>query len=89
MGHGHDHARAAGGYRTRLTIALAVTLLVLAAELVGAAVSGSLALLGDAGHMSSDSIGLAVALVASVVASRPATDRHTFGFQRMEVLAAQ
>ncbi len=88
MGHGHDHARAASGNRTRLTIALAITLLVLVAEIVGAAVSGSLALLGDAGHMSSDAIGLAVALVASVVAARPATDRHTFGFQRMEVLAA-
>ncbi|MGN6272149.1 MAG: cation diffusion facilitator family transporter [Protaetiibacter sp.] len=88
MGHGHDHARAASGNRTRLTIALAITLLVLVAEVVGAVVSGSLALLGDAGHMSSDAIGLAVALVASVVASRPATDRHTFGFQRTEVLAA-
>lgn len=88
MGHGHDHARAASGNRTRLTIALAITLLVLVAEVVGAAVSGSLALLGDAGHMSSDAIGLAVALVASVVAARPATDRHTFGFQRTEVLAA-
>ena len=88
MGHGHDHARAASGNRTRLTIALAITLLVLVAEVVGAVVSGSLALLGDAGHMSSDAIGLAVALVASVVASRPATDRHNFGFQRTEVLAA-
>lgn len=88
MGHGHDHARAASGNRTRLTVALVITLLVLAAEVAGAAFSGSLALLGDAGHMSSDAIGLAVALVASVVAARPATDRHTFGFQRMEVLAA-
>ncbi len=88
MSHDHDHARAAGGNRARLAIALGITLTVLVAELVGAAVSGSLALLGDAGHMSSDGIGLAVALVASIVAARPATDRHTFGFQRMEVLAA-
>ncbi|MCS0500584.1 cation diffusion facilitator family transporter [Protaetiibacter mangrovi] len=87
-GHGHDHARAAGGNRVRLAIALGITLLVLVAEVVGAVLSGSLALLGDAGHMSSDAIGLAVALAASVVAARPATDRHTFGFQRMEVLAA-
>ncbi len=86
--HGHDHARAAGGNRTRLAIALGITLSVLVVEVVGALLSGSLALLGDAGHMSSDGIGLAVALVASVVAARPATDRHTFGFQRMEVLAA-
>ncbi|MBN9141502.1 MAG: cation transporter [Micrococcales bacterium] len=86
--HGHEHARAAGGNRTRLAIALAITATVLVAQLVGAFASGSLALLGDAGHMSSDGIGLAVALVASVMAARPATDRHTFGFQRMEVLAA-
>jgi cobalt-zinc-cadmium efflux system protein len=86
--HGHDHARAAGGNRARLAIAFGITLAVLVAEVVGAAASGSLALLGDAGHMSSDAIGLAVALVASIVAARPATDRHTFGFQRIEVLAA-
>lgn len=72
----------------RIAIALAITLAVLVVEIVGAWLSGSLALLGDAGHMASDSIGLAVALVASFVAARPATDRHTFGFQRMEVLAA-
>ena len=72
----------------RIAVALGITLVVLLVEVVGAAFSGSLALLGDAGHMSSDAIGLGVALVASVVAARPATDRHTFGFQRMEVLAA-
>ncbi|MFT4028693.1 MAG: cation diffusion facilitator family transporter [Protaetiibacter sp.] len=86
--HGHDPTRTAGGNRARLGIALGITLAVLVVQLAGAAVSGSLALLGDAGHLSSDGIGLAVALAASVVASRPATDRHTFGFQRMEVLAA-
>ncbi len=86
--HAHDHAAAAGGDRTRLAVALAITVSVLVAQVIGAVASGSLALLGDAGHMSSDGIGLAVALVASVMAARPATDRHTFGFQRMEVLAA-
>lgn len=91
MGHGHDHgatARAGAGNRIRIAIALAITVVVLVAEVVGAAISGSLALLGDAGHMASDAIGLAVALVASTVAARPATDRHTFGFQRVEVLGA-
>lgn len=86
--HGHDHAHGAGSNRARLAIAFGITATVLVAELVGAWVSGSLALLGDAGHMASDAIGLAVALVASIVATRPATDRHTFGFQRLEVLAA-
>jgi cobalt-zinc-cadmium efflux system protein len=86
----HDHAPkgASRGNRIRIAIALAITLTVLVVEVVGALLSGSLALLGDAGHMASDSIGLAVALVASVIAARPATDRHTFGFQRTEVLAA-
>ncbi|HEV7741047.1 MAG TPA: cation diffusion facilitator family transporter [Pseudolysinimonas sp.] len=85
---GHDHAHGAGSNRTRLAIALAIVGVVLVAEVAGAAISGSLALLADAGHMASDAIGLTVALVATVVASRPATDRHTFGFQRVEVLAA-
>ena len=85
---GHDHGHGAGSNRTRLAIALGIVAAVLVAEVVGALLSGSLALLADAGHMSSDAIGLLVALVASVVAARPATDRHTFGFQRVEVLAA-
>jgi cobalt-zinc-cadmium efflux system protein len=85
---GHDHANAAGSNRARLAIALAIVVVVLVAEIVGAVFSGSLALLADAGHMSTDAIGLIVALVATVVAARPATDRHTFGFQRVEVLAA-
>lgn len=83
---GHDHAQRAN--RTRLAIAFGITVSVLAVEIVGALVSGSLALLADAGHVASDAIGLLVALVASAVALRPATDRHTFGFQRLEVLAA-
>ena len=86
---GHDHGNAAGSNRTRLAIALAIIAAVLVAEVVGALLSGSLALLADAGHMSSDAIGLGVALIATVVAARPATDRHTFGFQRVEVLRAR
>jgi cobalt-zinc-cadmium efflux system protein len=84
---GHDHGNA-GSNRARLAIALAIIAIVLVVQIVGALLSGSLALLADAGHMSSDAIGLVVALIASVVAARPATDRHTFGFQRFEVLAA-
>jgi len=85
---GHDHAHGTGGNRRRLAIALAIIAVVLVAELVGAALSGSLALLADAGHVASDIVGLVVALVASTIALRPATDRHTFGFQRVEVLGA-
>jgi cobalt-zinc-cadmium efflux system protein len=85
---GHDHAEHARADRTRLAIAFCITIAVLVVEVVGALISGSLALLADAGHVTSDAIGLLVALVASAVALRPATDRHTFGFQRLEVLAA-
>ncbi|CCE75219.1 cation diffusion facilitator family transporter [Clavibacter nebraskensis] len=88
MGSGsHDHG-AATTDRRRLVIAIAITVAVLVVEVVGALVSGSLALLADAGHMTSDLLGLGIALVATIVAARPATDRHTFGFQRGEVLGA-
>jgi cobalt-zinc-cadmium efflux system protein len=83
----HDHG-AATTDRRRLVVAIAITAAVLVVEVVGALVSGSLALLADAGHMTSDLLGLGIALVASLVAARPATDRHTFGFQRGEVLGA-
>ena len=89
MAHDHAHDLAPGsGTRRRLAISLVIISGVLVVELVGAALSGSLALLADAGHVTSDIIGLVVALVANVMAARPATDRHTFGFQRLEVLGA-
>jgi len=84
----HDHADRAHGNRRRLGSALAIVVVVLLIELLGAWLSGSLALLADAGHMTSDAVGLVVALVASTIAARPATDRHTFGFRRVEVLGA-
>jgi cobalt-zinc-cadmium efflux system protein len=74
--------------RTRLALALGIVVFVLVIEAVGAALTGSLALLADAGHMVSDVIGLVVALVAVSVAAKPATDRSTFGFQRAEVFGA-
>ena len=58
------------------------------AEVVGGLLSGSLALLADAGHVLTDSAGLVIALIASVLASRPATSARTYGLQRAEVLAA-
>jgi cobalt-zinc-cadmium efflux system protein len=65
-----------------------MTLAVLAAEVVGAVLSGSLALLADAGHMATDAAGLALALAAVRLAQRPAQGRRTFGWQRVEILAA-
>jgi cobalt-zinc-cadmium efflux system protein len=90
MGHGHGHApvTAGGGHRRRLVVVLCLTLAVLAAEVVGAVLSGSLALLADAGHMATDAAGLALALAAVSLAQRPAHGRRTYGWQRVEILAA-
>ncbi len=57
-------------------------------EVVGAVVSGSLALLADAGHMLTDAAGLLIALIAATLAMRPETDERTWGYRRAEVLAA-
>jgi cobalt-zinc-cadmium efflux system protein len=87
MGHSHDHSHQ-GANRARLGIAIGIVATVLVLEVVGAWLSGSLALLADAGHMFSDLIGLIIALIAVIVAARPATDRQTYGYQRVEVVAA-
>lgn len=92
MGHGHaeghGHSTAAGARRQRLVWVLAITLVVAAVQVVGGALSGSLALLADAAHMVSDSAGIGVALAATWLAARPATKARTFGMQRAEILAA-
>ncbi|WP_029431454.1 cation diffusion facilitator family transporter [Blastococcus sp. URHD0036] len=86
--HGHSHGTAAAGHRRRLAVVLGLTLAVLAAEVLGAVVSGSLALVADAGHMATDALGIGLALAAVSLAQRPPTGRRTFGFQRVEILAA-
>ena len=91
---GHDHAAhahgttAGGAHRRRLTVVLGLTLVVLVAEVIGAVLSGSLALLADAGHMTTDAAGIALALGAVTLAQRPPRGRRTFGWQRIEILAA-
>jgi cobalt-zinc-cadmium efflux system protein len=85
VAHGHEGGASTRG---RLAIAFGIIGVVLVVQVAGGIFSGSLALLADAGHMASDAIGLLVALVASAWATRPATDWHTFGFRRLEVLAA-
>jgi len=90
MGAGHDHSpgTATGRHRRRLVLVLVLTLSVVGVQVVGGLVSGSLALLADAGHMLTDATGVAIALIATVVAARPATNARTFGLQRGEMLAA-
>ncbi|OLT24639.1 cation transporter [Nocardiopsis sp. CNR-923] len=89
-GHGHGHGTVTAGAANgrRLALALGLMLTVAAIQVGGALVSGSLALLADAGHTATDSFGVALALTAVWIAARPATTKRTFGFQRAEILAA-
>jgi cobalt-zinc-cadmium efflux system protein len=88
-GHGHSHGAPAGGdHRRRLALVLAITAIVLIVEVVGAILSGSLALVADAGHMLTDVAGLAIALIAAMLTLRPKTAKRTWGYQRAEVLGA-
>jgi cobalt-zinc-cadmium efflux system protein len=91
MGAGHSHApvgTATAAHRPRLLAVLVITLGVMVAEVVGGVLSGSLALLADAGHMLTDAAGVGAALLAATLAARPATDARTFGMLRAEILAA-
>lgn len=88
VGHGHGHTAARAADRSRLRWVLAVTGTVLVVELVGAWLTGSLALLADAGHMATDAGAVVLALGASYVAARPGGARSTFGYHRVEVVAA-
>ncbi len=89
MGSDHSHGPdALVDHRGRLTVVLSISIVVLVVEVIGAVISGSLALLADAGHMLTDVAGLTLAVVATVLSRRPATDARTWGYRRAEVLAA-
>lgn len=83
---GHNHG--VGASTKRLAIALGLTTAFLIAELVGAFVFDSLALLSDAAHMFTDSAALAIALAAVKIGQRPPDDQRTFGYRGFEILAA-
>jgi cobalt-zinc-cadmium efflux system protein len=88
--HGHDHARVTGaGDRRLLAVSLGLLVAFMAVEVVFGILAGSLALLADAGHMLTDAAALALALLAASLAARPPGGRWTFGFGRVEILAAQ
>ena len=86
--HGHSHAAPGLGNERRLFWAAVLTTVTLVAEAAGGIISGSLALLADAGHMLTDAAALALAWLAVRVATRPADWKRTYGFDRFEVLAA-
>jgi len=96
MAHSHQHPHggvaASGRQRTSerrgLTLALVTTSVILVVEFVGGWLSNSLALLADAGHMLSDALALLLAYLAVSFATRPATRRKTYGWHRLEILAA-
>ncbi|MFO1315475.1 MAG: cation diffusion facilitator family transporter [Burkholderiales bacterium] len=90
MGAGHSHSKTEirAVHERMLWIALALTTTFMVAEVVGAVVTGSLALLSDAAHMFTDSAALAISLVAIVIAKRAADTQRTFGYYRFEILAA-
>jgi cobalt-zinc-cadmium efflux system protein len=88
-----DHAHEDGGRggapaRAKLTFSIALTAIVLVAEVAGGLWSHSLALLSDAAHVFTDLVSLILSLGAILIALRPVTKEHTFGWHRAEVLAA-
>ena len=98
--HSHSHAgthaaehglvvqTASAFHRRRLALVIAVTLTIVGVQVVGSLLSGSLSLLADAAHMLTDAAGVAIALGASYLAALPASAARSFGYLRVEVLAA-
>jgi cobalt-zinc-cadmium efflux system protein len=86
-GHAHDHAHGASD-KSRVLVAACLTGGFMIAEAVGGLVTGSLALIADAGHMLSDSVSLVLAWYAFHLAGRAATARLTYGFDRIKTLVA-
>ncbi len=87
--HSHSHSAPTDDNRRALTGALVLIVLFMAGEVVFGLVAHSLALLADAGHMLTDAAALGLAIFAAAMAARPAQGRWTFGYKRVEVLAAQ
>jgi cobalt-zinc-cadmium efflux system protein len=89
MGHGHTHEiSAAGRNKKPLTIVFCLTFFYLIVEVIGGFWTGSLALLADAGHMLTDVAGVGLALLAIWFAEKPASPEKTYGYYRVEILAA-
>jgi cobalt-zinc-cadmium efflux system protein len=87
-GHGHGAADQSAGTERRIFWAMVLTGGFMVAELVGGLMVGSLALVADAGHMFADAAALALAFVSIRIARRPADPARSYGYQRLEVLAA-
>lgn len=95
MGAGHNHGPAVdenaghpGDYRRKLWIAFGITATIVVAQAVGSVITGSLALLTDTAHAITDASGLLIALAAATLMLRPPNSKRTWGFRRIEVIAA-
>lgn len=86
--HGPTDGRADRGLRNRLLIAFGITALIVLTQAIGSVITGSLALLTDTAHALSDSTGLLVAVIAATMMLRPPSSKRTWGFARIEVVAA-
>src|SRR5436305_9688313 len=86
--HGHSHSHGSGSSRSRLLWTLGLVVLYMVAEAVGGWLTGSLALLADAGHMLSDAAALGLSVFAMSMSRRPRTSKRTYGYHRLEILAA-
>jgi cobalt-zinc-cadmium efflux system protein len=84
----HPHVPARAGEQRRLVITLSVTVVAMLAEAVGGWVANSLALLSDAGHLMADVGAIGLSLFALRIAARPADQKRTYGYHRLEILAA-
>ncbi len=87
-GHAHQHRNAPADPHRPFATALGITLVLLAVEAVGGWLTGSLALLADAGHLLADIGTLGIGFVGSWLAARPATAQMSYGYRRAEILAA-
>ncbi|MCC6277641.1 MAG: cation transporter [Oligoflexia bacterium] len=91
--HHHNHHHHSWSNRNKenasqLKWVIALTLLFMVAEVLGGLYTGSLALMSDAAHMLTDAAALSLSLFAFIISNRPATAKRTFGYLRMEILAA-
>lgn len=88
-GHGHGHGVSAGADRRLLGTALALILTFMVGEVAVGLIAGSLALITDAAHMTTDAFAIALALVTMRIAARPPKGGFTYGLRRAEILSAQ
>ena len=86
--HGHGHSHAPASFGRAFAVGITLNLAFVIVEAVYGVISGSMALVADAGHNLSDVLGLVIAWVASVLAARPPSARYTYGYKSSSILAA-